>query len=58
MLDSLDNSHSHNIDAKFIFRADCYYSFIDIVVIQSFDGLYYGLEMDEIFCRFYFVDFC
>ena len=58
MFNSLNYSHSHHIDTKFIFRANCYNSFIDIVVIQSFEGLYYGLKVDEIFCWFYFIDFC
>ena len=58
LLDGLNNSHSHDIDPKFIFRADRNYSFIDIAAVQPFNCLYDGLEVDEIFGRFNFINFC
>jgi hypothetical protein len=58
MLDSLDQPHPNNFNSKFILRANSDNSLINIVIVESFDGLDYSFEVDEIFCGFYFVYFC
>lgn len=46
LLDGLNHPHSHHVYSELSLSANCQYSLVNILQLQSFDALYDGLELE------------